>query len=531
MSFRLKYIRLAFGLAIFIVFLLAFTGIPAIIPGRKAIEAVSCIQFVPSLLKFLTFFSVVAAGFILVLLLTLLFGRIYCSALCPLGIFQDFISRLGLFLRKKKIYRYSKPFNWLRFGILAIVILSVFTGSILLLNLLDPYSNFGKIFSVIFRPVALFFNDSASKLLEKVEIYSIPPVGLKGYYFQALVFPFIFLVVVTIMAAFRGRLFCNTICPVGSLLGLVSKVAFFKISIDEAACTRCGKCSTKCKAGCIDIKSKQVDFSRCVGCFNCLRVCPEKGIHFQRSAFVRKSPDNQIDVWHEFAADPILNGRRDFLGKSIVVLVGLSLLSWRSKNIDAEHVKSGKNKFQKTYPVSPPGSYSLSHFTSRCTACQLCVSTCPTQVLQPSVNEYGISGMMQPRMDFSKSFCNYDCTKCSEVCPNGALIPVNSFEKKAIQVGKVTFIKNNCVVFADETACGACSEHCPTKAVHMVPYKNSLTIPETDVNICVGCGACEYACPAKPYKAIYVEGNPVHRTAFKPKEETQKGGVPQDFPF
>jgi ferredoxin len=145
--------------------------------------------------------------------------------------------------------------------------------------------------------------------------------------------------------------------------------------------------------------------------------------------------------------------------------------------------------------------------------------------------QYGIEGIFQPFMDYDKSYCNYECVKCSEVCPTGAIIPITSEQKKTIQIGKVIFLLNNCIVNTKEKSCGACAEHCPTKAVRMVSYRGALTIPETNASICIGCGACEYACPAEPYKAIYVEGNPVHQTAFRFKEDKTKENIPQDFPF
>jgi ferredoxin len=113
---------------------------------------------------------------------------------------------------------------------------------------------------------------------------------------------------------------------------------------------------------------------------------------------------------------------------------------------------------------------------------------------------------MQPKLYFDRGFCNYDCTICGDVCPTGAILPLSVEEKNHTQMGQVQFILENCIVYYDETSCGACSEHCPTQAVHMVPYKGHLTIPETDISICVGCGGCEYVCPAIPFKAIYVEG-------------------------
>jgi NAD-dependent dihydropyrimidine dehydrogenase PreA subunit len=145
--------------------------------------------------------------------------------------------------------------------------------------------------------------------------------------------------------------------------------------------------------------------------------------------------------------------------------------------------------------------------------------------------QYGVKGMMQPVMDYHKSFCTYNCTVCTEICPTNALRPLILEAKKLTQIGKVNFIKDNCIVKTEKTACGACSESCPTKAVYMVPYEGNLLIPETNVEICIGCGHCEFACPTTPYKAIFVDGNPVHEAAKKPVNVESEKEIPVEFPF
>ncbi len=448
---KLRFVRIFIALIFLLIFILLFLGIPAIMPGHAFREGVTFFQFVPSVLRFLSIFSITVGGFIFVVLLTVIIGRAYCSVFCPLGIFQDVISRIGMYFRKRKIYRYSKPKNYLRFGLLALVVISLFTGSIFLLNLLDPYSNFGKIWSQLFRPLAILVNDGLSNLFEKARIYSFSPVGIKTFHWECPVYPFIFLTTITIMAGYRGRLFCNTICPVGSVLSLISKLSIFKIKIDQIACSRCGKCSTVCKSECINVKTKQVDFDRCVGCYNCINICPESSINFERLKTISKVANNAdpldqktVMAFAEINIEPnnppnifsmaaLHNDRRKFIGNTLLLIAGVQLMALKTFASVEKVVKSGKTSYKKKFPVSPPGSYSIANFTKHCTACQLCVSECPTQVLQPSFGQYGTTNLMQPHMDYDHSFCNYECTKCSEVCPNGAIYPINVEHKKTVQ--------------------------------------------------------------------------------------------------
>jgi ferredoxin len=139
--------------------------------------------------------------------------------------------------------------------------------------------------------------------------------------------------------------------------------------------------------------------------------------------------------------------------------------------------------------------------------------------------------MMQPHMNYAVEYCNYDCIICGEVCPTGAILPLTVEDKKLTQTGVVHFIIEKCIVYTDNTSCGSCSEHCPTQAVKMIPYKDELTIPKTQTDICIGCGACEYACPVKPYTAIFIDGNFFHQVAKAPKIEEMEVKTQEEFPF
>jgi ferredoxin len=319
----------------------------------------------------------------------------------------------------------------------------------------------------------------------------------------------------------KGRLYCNTIYPVGTLLGLLSKFSLYKLKIDKTECEGCGVCEKVCKSECIDFASKEIDFTRFFACYNCNDVCPSEVISYQ----INWKKSKNISLMEEDKS------KRAFISKTFIYFLGLTGISLSQIKIIPE--KESTVPVNRKLNLSPPGSKNLEHYNLTCTACHLCIASCPTKVLQPSFLEFGFLSMLQPYMDFKTSFCNYDCIACLEVCPTGAILPLTQENKKSVQIGKAIFIKENCIVETEKKACGACSEHCPTKAVDMVFYKDNLKIPEVTDKYCIGCGACEYACPTFPYKAIYVEGNSVHKKAEKKKqEEIQFEFNPEEeFPF
>ncbi len=517
----IKNARVFISLAFFIVISLAFIDVKDGLP-EYIIDASTYLQFIPSLTQFVTTLSLAALGFAIVVLLTLLFGRVYCSSICPLGVMQDIFSFISRKLKKRKKYKYAKPRNKLRYSMLAAITILFLFGGIFFAYILDPFSLFGRIVTNIFRPLYILFNNLFTKALEANEWYVLYPETLEMAGISVLLFALTLFSLIAWLSFWHGRIYCNSLCPVGTVLGLLAKVSVFKIGIAQDACTNCGECSIVCKARCIDIKKKKVDFSRCVGCFDCIQSCPESGINY-KAPFFSKSDKPKTEP----------GPRRTLMTAGVASLATYSVLGKIAYAIQlVEPSKPTEIPEDKNYPVSPPGSLSIDHFVSACTACQLCVSACPTNVLQPSILDYGVLGFMQPAMNNTLNFCNYECTRCGEVCPSGAILPLTVEEKKLTQIGKVHFIKENCVVYTEDTACGSCSEHCPTQAVYMVPYKEGITIPEVDESICIGCGACEFACPTRPFRAIYVDGNAVHALAEPPKIEQLEDDTPTEaFPF
>jgi ferredoxin len=512
----LKPLRVIFSLFIFAGFVVVFSDTKANVPSWCYVF-LGYFQFIPSILKFSSIQGLISTGFILVLLFTVFSGRIYCSTLCPLGILQDIVGYLRRFIPGKKLrYKYSKPLNYLRYSILGVLLLSLFISGILAMNIFDPYANFGRIASNLYQPVFIFINNIASRIFEFFGVYSIKPITQKEFW----AFPFIFSLSVFIlllwMVYYKGRLYCNTICPVGTLLGILSKISFLRIKIDDRSCTLCGKCQSACKANCIDIKAKAIDETRCISCFNCIQSCSQSSIGYKLK--FKKEP---------IKISPINNSKRRFLKSGLLYLYTIPLVTDTIKDGD----KPG-NEVKAGGAVSPPGSQCIQYLKDNCVGCQLCISICPGKVLQPSFLEYGFTAMMAPRMDYNVGFCNYECTKCSEVCPTGAILPLTGEEKKVTQIGIVHFEKEKCIVITQNKSCGSCSEHCPTQAVHMEPYKGNLTLPKTEAEICIGCGACEHVCPVEPDVAIFVVPNSVHKLAKEPERgEKIEFEKTEEFPF
>ncbi len=551
----LRKIRIAVSLIFFIAFSFVFLDFRRLIP-EEVINGITWLQFIPSVLKFINVLSISAIGFLVVIVLTLLFGRVYCSSVCPLGILQDIINWFSKKFKKKKnrYFKTTKPHNKLRYGILILSILSFVFGIVFFINLFDPYSNFGRIFTFFIKPVVILVNNLLAFFLGKFNVYTLFPVEIKLGPALVILIQFAILGLVVWMSAFHGRLFCNTICPVGTFLGFLSKFSLFRIRIDHSTCTSCSLCGMVCKASCLNTKDQSLDVSRCISCFDCLTVCKSNSVRYSAIKSITEKTINEGDNKEDIKPDV---GKRKFIVGSIAFALGTVGISRaqevptatkdlpdQSQEVNIEdqdlpakiipkNSKPTEVREARDYPVCPPGSTSIEKYNESCTACNLCVSACPNDVLHPAFLEYGLIGLMQPRMDYWKGFCNFECTRCLDVCPTGAILPLEVDTKKLTQLGIAKFIKDNCIVHTDKTDCGACSEHCPTKAVKMVPYKETaLVIPEVEDEICIGCGACEFACPTTPYKAIFVNGNYEHKLADKPKEEKIiMPSTEEDFPF
>jgi polyferredoxin len=504
----IKISRVVAGLAVLLLFFLIF-----LLPENSLGPAAKW-QFLPSLLRTAAGAGIAAVATLAVfLVLTLLFGRVYCSFICPLGIFQDIAGRLAKLVklpRSKKTY--TPNHHRLRYSVLVLLVTAAVFGVAVPLGLFGPFAAFGRFNAAVVKPV---FNWINNFMVDNAWFESLYPLKNKPFSLPLLFVGGLSALVVFVAAFFRGRIFCNTLCPAGALLGLLAKTSWFKVKLDEIRCVSCGKCAKVCKAGCIDIKNRIVDNERCVACFNCATVCNFGAISYTHN----KNQKNEVGSEPEKNKQGL--SRRDFLAIGGSALVGAAVVPKLLRSISpAKHA------------VMPPGALNLDHFTSKCTACQLCVSNCPGKVLKPAALEYGIGGFMQPRLDFDSGMCEFECNTCSNICPNEALVPLKLEDKKLVQIGLAEYFSKRCVVVTDRTYCGACAEHCPTGAVHMVDWEEGLTIPKVEQELCIGCGACEFICPVKPSKAIIVSGKTVHGKARKGKSKQVTNHLKgQDFPF
>lgn len=465
------------------------------------------IQFLPALM---------ALNFVVLsvlIVLTLIFGRMYCSVVCPLGIMQDIFAAFGRKTKKNR-YSYSPEKRWLRYSILAVFILCLIIGFAPVTTLLAPYSAYGRIINSLFKPMYdllrnLFAGIESNYLFSDVEIWmrSITTTVVAA----------LTLVAIGFLAWRNGRTYCNTICPVGTILSFFARFSVYKIRLDKQTCKNCSLCEKNCKAAAIDYKSGTVDYTRCVVCGDCLDKCKFDSLHYVKG---KGQPVASMEVTTNLSEDSQVNNentepespsRRAFL-TGLAAVAGTAAIAETKMKVDGGlAVIEDKKQIARQRKVVPAGAGSLKDMTKRCTACQLCVSNCPNNVLRPDTDPMRL---MQPVMSFERGYCRPECTRCSDVCPTGAIRPITIEDKTAIHIGHAVTIEANCLSASEGVNCNNCERHCPAGAITIVEKVNqdgsTIRVPVVATWLCIGCGACENLCPARPFPGIYVEGNEVH---------------------
>ena len=415
-------------------------------------------QFVPALLGG----SLVVLAVLLVF--SFLFGRVYCSFICPLGILQDVLIRLTRRL-KRRPFAPQAAHPVVQWSLLSVFLLFAVLGfSASLASLIDPYGIFGRFLAHLVLPlrdaIVNFLADrlgvEGSVVLFKREVF-LAGAGVLGVVISSLL-------ALTALVAWRGRVFCTTVCPVGTVLGWLARISPFRLVVDTSVCVKCGRCTGVCKTGCLDGKAGTLDNERCVRCFNCVSTCPKDAIKWK-------------GVWK----GEVDRGRRTALVNlaSLGAIYGLGSVLFRRPSDDTKR------------ELPPPGALA-SELKLKCTACGLCMARCPKKIIVPAgFSDYNGTGFMMPKLDFSRGFCDPECTICGDVCPSGAISALWPEEKRAWRIGLAEWDEQKCIVCSEKVPCGLCVRRCPHQAITLDQEKR----PVIDAEKCVGCGACEHYCP------------------------------------
>ncbi|MDR1536109.1 MAG: 4Fe-4S binding protein, partial [Planctomycetota bacterium] len=341
---------------------------------------------------------------------TVVFGRFPCAALCPLGTIQEIADR------KKRLCNVPN-LKWFRYAAAAVSLILVTGGWNRIFGLIEPFSRIGA-------------------MLSSGRAFLLEPMGFRPFaaFLIGCVAP---LCLVVGLASWKRRVYCATICPVGSILGLFSARGVFGVRFAEA-CSGCGKCERICPTGCLDASRRAVDTERCILCLNCLGACPNGGIGYGRtSRTALPAPDAS---------------RRAFLAKGIMVVAGAVAAGAELRKLTESPAFAGGEPAGRIYP---PGAGDPSRFQRACTGCRLCAASCPTGIIQPTGFGFG-----PVRLDYSHGACDYNCNRCSAVCPTGALQPLSLADKRYLRIGRAEVDLNLCRVVTESAPCDLCAKAC-----------------------------------------------------------------------
>lgn len=420
---------------------------------------------------------------------TALFGRVYCSTVCPMGTLQDVFARI---FHRRRGYFYTAALPGLRWGFVGVALVAAVLGFSIVVGLLDPYSSYARMVAYLgVLPVDLLR-----------EAIGHPAARAATVSVASMLIALLTLVVVAVFAVRRGRLLCNTLCPVGTLLGALSRYSLYHVDIDTDKCLGCGRCTALCRSSCINPADHTVDLSRCVVCLDCVASCPNSAITIRRGRHRLRMPmleavggsAGQTACSASSGADVKPIDRRAFFA-AVFAAAAMSPQAFARGNAALRPLN---------YAI-PPGALSRDSFMARCTGCGACSAACETGVIRPSNGEFGLRNALHPVMDFDSGPCRYDCVACTHVCPTGALQPLTPGEKHRTVIGKARIEPDLCLMYADKAPCGICARRCPAAAITIMPLSDGRRLPAIDFDSCIGCGECRWVCPTRP-KAIVIEG-------------------------
>jgi polyferredoxin len=453
---------------------------------------------------------------LVILLPTLFFGRFFCSWICPMGTLQHFVGSLPSESKRGKQRIDSNRYKRWQTGKYVVLIAGLVTACFgsAAIGWLDPFSLLVRSFGLSILPA---FNFAVRAILSPLERSHIAAFKFTGetihsilqlfvldfrqqHFAQGFILGVLFFVI--LLASLRiTRLWCRGLCPLGALLGVVSRWSILGLHKDLAACDKCNRCLLSCQGGDDPIGGVPWRKSECLMCMNCVGSCPHGSLQFR---FFR----NEKEV-----ASPDLGRRRTITG----LAAGAAMVPLFRAN-------TGLGKSRNERLLRPPGALDEEDFLSRCIRCGECMKVCPNTALHPTLDQAGIEGLWTPTLVPRIGYCEPSCVLCSEVCPTGAIWQITPKEKgwveglgthaQPIRLGTAFYDRGRCLPWAMATDCIVCEEWCPVspKAIYVQEAQvidsagNSKTLkqPRVDPSRCVGCGACEYACPLQEHPAVYV---------------------------
>lgn len=446
---------------------------------------------------------------LIIVAVTFLFGRVFCNWICPYGTLHQFTGWLFNTRNGKERIdsnRYRRVY-YLKYVILIVFLIMAAFGS-LQIGLLDPICLMYRTFATVIAPMTDQGIGSAAAAMRSINLDPLWLDELKfapGVSHRVFVGSFwIGLMLFALVAAnlFIPRFFCRVMCPLGALLGVMSRYSVFRINRDVHKCTDCNLCLTRCE-GASDPQGV-LRQSECFSCMNCIDDCPEDALSFT----MRKLDTKQVMPGPDM-------GRRNVVFAAVAGLFGVHFLKGHGVNTD-KHFSGAL--------IRPPGSVEESDFLSKCIKCDQCINVCPTNVLQPATyEEGGIESLWTPVMNFDIGHCQLKCTMCSEVCPTGAIRKITveeklgkgAFEEEGpIRLGTAFYDLGRCLPHAMEIPCVVCEEVCPvspkaiqTKDVEARDVFGKIVVlnkPFIVPDLCIGCGICQTECPVKDDRAVYV---------------------------
>lgn len=440
------------------------------------------------------------------IVITFIFGRVFCNWACPFGTLHQFVGWLfNTHASNKQIEsnRYH-PTQYLKYALLIVLLIMASLGA-LQIGLLDPIVIMYRAFTTFFAPASDMLVDSISNAgaIDSgwVDRLKFAP-GVESRIFVGSFWVGIFFLLFVVLNLWKPRFFCRFLCPLGAFLGSISTYSLFRINRLVDKCTDCNLCLLRCE-GAADPQS-QVRVSECFSCMNCIDDCPEDALEFKMIGLDKK----------QVVSKPEISKRRLLLA-GVAGVVAFPML--RNNGLATDENFSPDM-------IRPPGSVAEPEFLEKCIKCDQCINVCPTNVLQPAtLKEGGIETLWTPVMNFNIAHCQLKCTLCSEVCPTGAIRKISvaeklgkgEFEEKGpISLGTAFIDTTRCLPWANQVPCVVCEEVCPVAPKAIQAYDEEvkdvfgnmvvLNKPYIVPDLCIGCGICQAECPVQDRPAVYV---------------------------